>query len=145
MRPCLPLTVPAAVPPPAVSETWPGSRSSGAAEHGVVHPSAGGVLRAAGRRGAGQAASLPGPGRQPPLPRADCISGCPGGAQGRINVGGIIQAYETLLRGQGVQPVALVMPDPNGRPQISLQCLNVGRGPQDATYLARDVPNYLSR
>ena len=44
-----------------------------------------------------------------------------------------------------VQPVALVMPDPNGGPQISLQCLNVVGGPQDATYLARDVPNYLSR
>jgi len=58
---------------------------------------------------------------------------------------GIIQAYETLLRDHGVQPVALVMPDPNGSPRISLQCLNVVGGPQDATYLVQDVPNYLSR
>jgi len=55
------------------------------------------------------------------------------------------QLGETLLRDHGVQPVALVMPDPNGSPQISLQCLNVVGGPQDATYLVQDVPNYLSR
>lgn len=79
------------------------------------------------------------------FPAVELISGYPGEPQDWINVVGIIQAYETLLRDHGVQPVALVMPDPNGSPQISLQCLNVVRGPQDATYLARDVPNYLSR
>ena len=79
------------------------------------------------------------------FPAIELISGYPGEPQDWINVVGIIQAYETLLRDHGVQPVALVMPDPNGSPQISLQCLNVERGPQDATYLARDVPTYLSR
>ena len=58
---------------------------------------------------------------------------------------GIVQAYVTLLHDGAVQPAALVMPDPNGSPRISLQCLNVVHGPQDATYLARDVPGYLSR
>jgi hypothetical protein len=79
------------------------------------------------------------------FPAIELISGYPGEPQDWINVVGIIQAYETLLRDHGVQPVALVMPDPNGSPRISLQCLNVVGGPQDTTYLARDVPNYLSR
>jgi enterochelin esterase-like enzyme len=79
------------------------------------------------------------------FPAIELISGYPGQPQDWINVVGIVRAYETLLRDHGVQPVALVMPDPNGGPQISLQCLNVVRGPQDATYLARDLPDYLSR
>src|SRR5262249_55371444 len=73
------------------------------------------------------------------------ISGSPGEPQDWINVVGIVRAYETLLQSHRVQPVALVMPDPNGGPRISLQCLNVVRGPQDATYLAQDVPDYLSQ
>jgi enterochelin esterase-like enzyme len=79
------------------------------------------------------------------FPAIELISGSPGAPQDWINVVGIISAYETLLRDHAVQPVALVMPDPNGGRRISLQCLNVVHGPQDATYLARDVPDYLSR
>jgi len=79
------------------------------------------------------------------FPAIELISGSPGEPQDWINVVGIVHAYETLLQDHAVQPVALVMPDPNGGPKISLQCLNVVHGPQDATYLARDVPNYLSR
>jgi len=79
------------------------------------------------------------------FPAIELISGYPGEPQDWINVVGIVQAYGTLLRDHAVQPAALVMPDPNGGPRISLQCLNIVRGPQDATYLARDLPNYLSR
>jgi enterochelin esterase-like enzyme len=79
------------------------------------------------------------------FPAIELISGYPGQPQDWINVVGIVRAYETLLRDHAVQPVALVMPDPNGSPQVSLQCLDVVRGPQDATYLAQDVPSYLSR
>jgi enterochelin esterase-like enzyme len=79
------------------------------------------------------------------FPAIELISGYPGEPQDWINVVGIIQAYETLLRDHAIQPVALVMPDPNGSPQVSLQCLNVVHGPQDATYMAQDVPAYLSR
>jgi len=79
------------------------------------------------------------------FPAVELFNGYPGEPQDWINVVGIIQAYQTLLRNHQVQPVALVMPDPNGSPQTSLQCLNVVRGPQDATYLARDVPDYLSQ
>ncbi|HEY7360842.1 MAG TPA: alpha/beta hydrolase-fold protein [Streptosporangiaceae bacterium] len=79
------------------------------------------------------------------FPAIELISGYPGEPQDWINVVGIIQAYGALLRDHGVQPAALVMPDPNGGPHSSLQCLNIVRGPQDATYLARDLPNFLSR
>ena len=37
------------------------------------------------------------------------------------------------------------MPDANGNRAVSLQCLNQVRGPQDATYLALDLPDYISR
>jgi enterochelin esterase-like enzyme len=79
------------------------------------------------------------------FPAIELINGYPGQPQDWINVVGIVQAYETLLRDHLVRPAALVMPDPNGSRQASLQCLNVVRGPQDATYLARDVPDYLSQ
>ena len=79
------------------------------------------------------------------FPAIELINGYPGQPQDWINVVGIVQAYETLLRDHRVQPVALVMPDPNGSRHVSLQCLNVVGGPQDATYLARDVPDYLSQ
>ncbi|HEY6277088.1 MAG TPA: alpha/beta hydrolase-fold protein [Streptosporangiaceae bacterium] len=79
------------------------------------------------------------------FPAVELISGYPGGPLDWINVMGIIRAYQTLLRDGAVQPVALIMPDPNGNPQINLQCLNLVHGPQDATYLAQDLPNSLSR
>jgi enterochelin esterase-like enzyme len=79
------------------------------------------------------------------FPAIELINGYPGQPQDWINVVGIVQAYETLLRDHRVKPVALVMPDPNGSLHVSLQCLNVVGGPQDATYLARDLPDYLSQ
>jgi enterochelin esterase-like enzyme len=79
------------------------------------------------------------------FPAIELINGAPGQPQVWINVIGIVQAYETLLRDRVAPPVALVMPDPNGSPQASMQCLNVVHGPQDATYLARDLPDYLSQ
>ena len=79
------------------------------------------------------------------FPAIELINGYPGQPQDWINVVGIVQAYETLLRDRLVRPVALVMPDPNGNPHVSMQCLNVVHGPQDATYLARDLPDYLSQ
>jgi enterochelin esterase-like enzyme len=79
------------------------------------------------------------------FPAIELLNGYPGQPQDWINVVGITQTYSTLLRDGAAQPAALVMPDPNGGPQISLQCLNVVHGPQDATYLGQDVPDYLSQ
>jgi enterochelin esterase-like enzyme len=74
------------------------------------------------------------------FPAIELVSGFPGQPQDWINVVEITQTYLTLLRGGLVKPVALVMPDPNGSPQGSLQCLNMLHGPQDATFMAVDVP-----
>jgi enterochelin esterase-like enzyme len=78
------------------------------------------------------------------LPAIELITGFPGQPQDWINVVGITQTYLTLLHDKVVKPAVLVMPDANGGPRVSLQCLNVRHGPQDATYLAVDLPTALS-
>jgi enterochelin esterase-like enzyme len=78
------------------------------------------------------------------FPAIELITGFPGQPQDWINVVGITQTYVTLLHDGVVKPAVLVMPDSNGGPRISLQCLNVHHGPQDATFLAVDLPTELS-
>jgi enterochelin esterase-like enzyme len=79
------------------------------------------------------------------FPVIELVPGFPGTPVDWINVVGITAAYSTLLADHVVKPAVLVMPDSNGGRRISLQCLNVVHGPQDATFLASDVPDYLSR
>jgi len=80
------------------------------------------------------------------FPVIELLPGFPGTPADWINVVGITAAYSTLLTGGApVKPAVLVMPDANGGRRISLQCLNVRHGPQDATYLAQDLPAYLPR
>jgi enterochelin esterase-like enzyme len=79
------------------------------------------------------------------FPVVELINGFPGGPEDWINVVGVTAAYTTLLNDGVVKPVALVMPDPEGGRRDSLQCLNVSHGPQDATFLAVDLPGDLSR
>jgi enterochelin esterase-like enzyme len=78
------------------------------------------------------------------FPAIELITGFPGQPQDWINVVGITQTYLTLLHDGVVRPAVLVMPNANGGPRVSLQCLNVRHGPQDATFLAEDVPSALS-
>jgi enterochelin esterase-like enzyme len=78
------------------------------------------------------------------FPAIELITGFPGQPQDWINVVGITQTYLTLLHDGAVKPAVLVMPNANGGPKVSLQCLNVRHGPQDATFMAVDVPNALS-
>ena len=78
------------------------------------------------------------------FPAIELITGFPGQPQDWINVVGITQTYLTLLHDGVVKPAVLVMPNANGGPRVSLQCLNVRDGPQDATFMAVDVPNALS-
>jgi enterochelin esterase-like enzyme len=79
------------------------------------------------------------------FPAIELINGFPGQPQDWINVVGIVHAYQTLLHEGTVKPAALVMPDANGGPRTSLQCLNVVRGPKDATFLSVDLENSLAR
>jgi hypothetical protein len=78
------------------------------------------------------------------FPAIELITGFPGQPQDWINVVGITQTYLTLLHDGAVKLAVLVMPNANGGPKVSLQCLNVRHGPQDATFMAVDVPNALS-
>jgi enterochelin esterase-like enzyme len=78
------------------------------------------------------------------FPAIELINGFPGQPQDWTNVVGITQTYVTLLHDGVVKPAILVMPDSNGGPRISLQCLNVHHGPQDAAFLAVDLPTALS-
>jgi enterochelin esterase-like enzyme len=79
------------------------------------------------------------------FPAIELITGFPGQPQDWINVVGITQTYLTLLHDGVAKPAVLVMPNANGGPRVSLQCLNVRHGPQDATFMAVDVPYALSR
>ena len=78
------------------------------------------------------------------FPAIELITGFPGEPQDWINVVGVTQSYLTLLNDGAVRPAVLVMPDANGGPKISLQCLNVWHGPQDATFLGVDLPAALA-
>jgi enterochelin esterase-like enzyme len=74
------------------------------------------------------------------FPVIELIHGQPGEPQDWINVVGVQVTLDQLVRGGQASPAVLVMPDANGGNDISLQCLNQVGGPQDLTYLARDVP-----
>jgi enterochelin esterase-like enzyme len=78
------------------------------------------------------------------FPAIELITGYPGQPQDWIDVVGITQTYLDLLRDGVVKPAVLVMPNANGGPRVSLECLNVSHGPQDATFMGLDVPDALS-
>jgi enterochelin esterase-like enzyme len=79
------------------------------------------------------------------FPAIELLHGFPGTPLDWITVVGIPTTLQSLLQTGLAKPAVLVMPDANGGRTISLQCLNQVRGPQDATYLAEDLPNYISQ
>jgi enterochelin esterase-like enzyme len=79
------------------------------------------------------------------FPVVELIHGFPGEPQDWVTVLGVTATLNDLIKHGLAKPVVLVMPDANGARGVSLQCLNQVGGPADATYLARDVPDYISR
>ena len=79
------------------------------------------------------------------FPAVELLHGFPGTPLDWITVVGVTTTLQNLLQTGLAKPVVLVMPDANGGRAISLQCLNQVHGPQDATYLADDLPNDISR
>jgi enterochelin esterase-like enzyme len=77
------------------------------------------------------------------FPVIELIHGFPGEPQDWITVLGINSILDNLMDEHKADPAVLVMPDANGGRGISLQCLNQHKGPQDDTYLAKDLPNYI--
>ena len=78
------------------------------------------------------------------FPVIELIHGHPGEPQDWINVVGVQVVLDDLVNEGRAKPAVLVMPDANGGNTISLQCLNQVGGPQDLTYLAKDVPTAIS-
>jgi enterochelin esterase-like enzyme len=74
------------------------------------------------------------------FPVIELIHGQPGVPQDWINVAGVTATLDQLVSSGLAKPAVLVMPDANGGQRVSLQCLNVRKGPADMTYLGVDVP-----
>ena len=79
------------------------------------------------------------------FPAIELLHGFPGTPQDWITVVGVTAMMQELISNGQVKPAVLVMPDANGGRGISLQCLNQFHGPQDATYLAQDLPAYIAQ
>jgi enterochelin esterase-like enzyme len=93
------------------------------------------------------------------FPAIELFTGYPGEPQDWINVMGITSTLDTLVRDNLAKPAVLVMPDTEGQLRQDLECLNLSNsglltpaahllpngGIQDSTYLAEDVPDYVSR
>jgi enterochelin esterase-like enzyme len=79
------------------------------------------------------------------FPAIELIHGFPGGPQDWITLLSVNSRLDSLVKAGQAQPAVLVMPDANGARGVSLQCLNQYRGPQDDTYLSKDVPDYISQ
>ncbi len=74
------------------------------------------------------------------FPALELIHGQPGAPQDWINLMDVTNILDQQVAIGQARPVVLVIPDANGGENISLQCLNMVGGPQDLTYLGRDVP-----
>ncbi len=79
------------------------------------------------------------------FPAVELLHGFPGQPEDWITVVGITTILQELISANLAKPAVLVMPDVNGGRGISLQCLNQVGGTQDATYLAEDLPGFISR
>jgi enterochelin esterase-like enzyme len=79
------------------------------------------------------------------FPVIEFLHGFPGLPQDWVTVIGVNTLLDNLVAARRAQPAVLVMPDANGARDVSLQCLNQVNGPQDATFLASDLPGYLAR
>jgi enterochelin esterase-like enzyme len=78
------------------------------------------------------------------FPAIELIHGFPGEPQDWITVLGVTQLLPSLIQQHEAKPAVLVMPDANGQRGVSLQCLNQFNGPQDDTFLAKDLPAYIA-
>jgi Putative esterase len=78
------------------------------------------------------------------FPVIELIEGSPGEPQDWINVAGGTAALVRLVNTGQAEPAVFVIPDANGARDVDLQCLNQVGGPQDLTYLARDLPDEIA-
>jgi enterochelin esterase-like enzyme len=78
------------------------------------------------------------------FPAIELLHGSPGQPESWINVMNVIPIFLQLMAENKASPAVLVMPDTDGGLQYSLQCLNNPHGLQDMTFVADEVPHWVS-
>jgi enterochelin esterase-like enzyme len=79
------------------------------------------------------------------FPVIELYPGYPGYPEDWINMMGVNSNLDAIVSDGLAKPAVLVMPDIEGTRHRSLECLNLPGSFQDATYLARDVPDFVAR
>jgi S-formylglutathione hydrolase FrmB len=79
------------------------------------------------------------------FPVIELLHGSPGNPEAWVSVLDVIPTFLNLLVAHPSDAAVLVMPDTDGGQQYGLQCLNNPGGIQDMTFVAQDVPDYISR
>jgi hypothetical protein len=79
------------------------------------------------------------------FPVIELLHGSPGNPQAWVDVMGVVPTFLSLLATHPKDAAVLVMPDTDGGVLYGLQCLNNPGGIQDMTFVARDVPQAISR
>jgi enterochelin esterase-like enzyme len=79
------------------------------------------------------------------FPAIELMHGSPGSPTAWVDVLDVIPTYLNLLASHSAYPAVLVMPDTDGGPRYSLQCLNNPGGIQDMTFVAREVPADIAK
>jgi enterochelin esterase-like enzyme len=79
------------------------------------------------------------------FPAIELLHGSPGNPSAWLTVLDVIPTFLNLLEAHPSDAAVLVMPDTDGGQQYGLQCLNNPGGIQDMTFVAKDVPDYISR
>ena len=79
------------------------------------------------------------------FPVIELLHGSPGNPETWISVLDVIPTFLSLLEAHPSDASVLVMPDTDGGQQYGLQCLNNPGGIQDMTFVAEDLPDYISR
>jgi enterochelin esterase-like enzyme len=78
------------------------------------------------------------------FPVIELLHGSPGDPEAWVNVLNVIPIFLQLMAQDKASPAVLVMPDTDGGEQYGLQCLNNPHGLQDMTFVADEVPNWVS-
>jgi pimeloyl-ACP methyl ester carboxylesterase len=78
------------------------------------------------------------------FPVIELLHGAPGMPSAWINVMNVVPIYLDAMASGKAAPAVLVMPDTDGGQQYGLQCLNDPGGVQDMTYVAEEVPHWVT-
>ena len=78
------------------------------------------------------------------FPAIELIHGQPGQPEDWLAALDVQTTLQKLIASHLADPAVLVMPDVNGGRRVSLQCVNQVGGPADDTFVALDVPRFVT-